>query len=65
MPLIPAMGQQRQWDFHEARVASITNVRKEKEGHPRCLAEQQKAVLLLHVKLQAHDDLRGTKVTSK
>ena len=43
MPLIPALGQQRQWGFHEARVASITNFRKEKEGQPICLAEQQKA----------------------
>lgn len=43
MTLIPALGQQRQWDFHEATLASITNFRKEKEGQPRCLAEQRKA----------------------
>lgn len=43
MPLIPSLGQQRWWDFSEARLASITNFRKEEEGQPRCLAEPQKA----------------------
>lgn len=43
MPLIPALGQQGRWDFNEARLASITNFRKEEEGQPRCLAEPQKA----------------------